>query len=150
VARKRTYRTIREAAEALLTQVVYVDMYGRNVGLPYKAILAELHATFPEGSKQGGGGPGKRTSVKTLRRIGYAINAQGVRLPVRRRSITILARDYARSLLLKTEDGIGIPFERISRLVKRKYPGMKSLTREQLRWLAIYVAKEFPIPSRDK
>lgn len=147
MARKRTYKTVREAAEALLTQVVYVDMYGRNVGLPYKAILAELHSTFPEGSKQW---PGKRTSIKSLRRIGYALSAQNVRLPVRRRSVNILARDYARALLLKTEDGIGLTFERISRIVKRKYPEMKRLTREQLQGLSFYVAKEFTLPPREK
>ncbi len=62
MSKKKFYKTIKEAAEALLMEVSYVDVYGRNVGLTYLAILKKLHENFPTGSKNW---PGLRTSLRS-------------------------------------------------------------------------------------
>jgi hypothetical protein len=143
---KKTYKTIKEAAEDLLLQVSYVDIYGRKVGLTYKTILQRLHDGFPNGSPNW---PGFRTSLRSLQMVAYALNGSDKHMPVRRRSSKVLARDFARALLLKTDDtGNGLPYISIARQVKRKFPEYSYLSAEQLGGLALYLSKQFKLPPR--
>lgn len=135
--KKITYATITEEAEALLTEVSYVDLWGREVGLTYTAILARLHADFPKA----------RTSLGSLRKIAYALNGSKQRMPVRRRSAKILARDYARALLVQEDQGVGLPFGRISRRVRQKFP-MHPISARQLKSIAVYIPPKFKLPLR--
>lgn len=145
--RKKTYKTIKEAAEDLLMEVSYVDVYGRRVGLTYKAILKKLHENFPNGSPNW---PGFRTSLRSLQMIAYALNSSQRQMPVRRRSPKVLARDYARSLLNEQRiGGEGYSYKQIARMVKRKFPEYGTLSTEQLSGLALYLAtKKFKLPPR--
>jgi hypothetical protein len=147
VSKKKTYKTIKEAAEAFLLQESYVDIYGRKVGLTYKAILKKLHDGFPNGSPNW---PKFRTSLRSLQMVAYALNGSDKKMPVRRRSSKVLARDYARALLVwRDEDyGMGHPYSRISRMVKRKFPEHAALSAEQLSGLALYLSKQFKLPPR--
>ncbi len=142
----KTYKTVKEAAEALLLQVSYVDIYGRKVGLTYKAILKKLHESFPNGSPNW---PKYRTSLRSLQMVAYALNGSDKKMPVRRRSSKVLARDFARVLLLKTdENGKGLSYVSIARQVKRKFPEYDYLSAEQLGGLALYLSKQFKLPPR--
>lgn len=135
--KKKTYSTITEEAEALLMEVSYVDVYGRAVGLTYKAILKKLHIDFPRA----------RTSLGSLRKIAYALNASKRRMPVRRRSPKVLARDYARALLL---DKAGYSFRTISKKVFGKFPEHAFIPTRQLNSLALYLSHRFPMPPRSE
>jgi hypothetical protein len=141
-AKTLIHKTIKEAAEYLLMQENYVDVYGRRVGLTYAAILKKLHADFPEGSKNW---PGVKTSLRSLQMVAYALNGSQQQMPVRRRSTKVLARDYARALLLQPE---GHSHKTISRMVRRKFPDYPSLTAGQIVGLAQHLAKQFKIPPR--
>jgi hypothetical protein len=147
MSKKKTYKTIKEAAEDFLLQVSYVDIYGRKVGLTYKAILKKLHDGFPNGSPNW---PKFRTSLRSLQMVAYALNGSDKKMPVRRRSPKVLARDYARSLLVwRDEDGIGHSYTRIARMVKRKFPEYEMLSAEQLTGLSLYLSKQkFKLPPR--
>jgi hypothetical protein len=141
--RKKVYRTIKEAQEDLLMQVSYVDVYGRRVGLTYKTILRKLHEIFPKGSKNW---PGYRTSLRSLQMVAYALNGSELQMPVRRRSPKVLARDYARSLLV---DPAGHSFRIIAKKVKTKFPEYGRLTAEQLTGLSLHLTKQkFKLPPR--
>jgi hypothetical protein len=141
--RKKVYRTIKEAQEDLLMQVSYVDVYGRRVGLTYKTILRKLHEIFPKGSKNW---PGYRTSLRSLQMVAYALNGSELQMPVRRRSPKVLARDYARSLLV---DPAGYSFITIAKKVKIKFPEYGRLTAEQLTGLSLHLTKQkFKLPPR--
>jgi hypothetical protein len=143
---KKTYKTIKEAAEDLLLQVSYVDIYGRKVGLTYKAILDKLHDGFPNGSRNW---PAFRTSLRSLQMVAYAMNGSDKQMPVRRRSSKVLARDYARALLLNVdENGKGLRYSSIARKVKHKFPEYTYLSAEQLAGLALYLSKQFKLPPR--
>jgi hypothetical protein len=149
MSKKKTYKTIREAAEDFLMEVSYTDVYGRRVGLTYKAILKKLHEVFPNGSANW---PAYRTSLRSLQMIAYALNGSECQMPVRRRSSKVLARDYARSLLVKVADDIsleGYRFPNIARMVKRKFPEYPTLTSEQLTGLSLHLTKQkFKLPPR--
>lgn len=132
---KKTFNTIKDAAEALLLQESYTDVYGRKVGLTYKAILTKLHKDFPRG----------RTSLKSLREIAYSLNASKCRMPVRRRSPKVLARDYARALLIAPE---GYSMRTISKKVLAKFPEHPYIAARQLASLAIYLSHRFKLPPR--
>ena len=124
-------------------QVSYVDVYGRRVGLTYRAILKKLHESFPEGSKNW---PAYRTSLRSLQMVAYALNGSRCQMPVRRRSSKVLARDYARALLV---DLMGYSFKQIARMVKRKFPEYGMLSAEQLTGLSLYLSKQkFNLPPR--
>lgn len=140
--RKKTYKTIKEAAEDLLMEVSYVDVYGRRVGLTYKAILKRLHENFPNGSPNW---PGFRTSLRSLQMVAYALNGSRCQMPVRRRSPKVLARDYARALLVHPD---AYSYRRIARMVKHKFPEYGFLSAEQLTGLALYLSKQFKLPPR--
>lgn len=142
------HKTVKAAAEALLLQVSYVDIYGRNVGLTYKTILKKLHEGFPNGSPNW---PGFRTSLRSLQMVAYALNGSDRKMPVRRRSLKVLARDFARTLLLKTDDtGTGLSYVSIARRTKSKFPEYPYLSAEQLAGLELYLAKQFKLPPRPK
>jgi hypothetical protein len=148
VSKKKTYKTIKEAAEALLLQVSYVDIYGRKVGLTYKAVLKKLHDGFPNGSPNW---PAYRTSLRSLQMVAYALNGSDRHMPVRRRSSKVLARDYARALLIEVQDklsGEGWSFRQIAQKVKHKFPEYSYLSAEQLSGLALYLSKQFKLPPR--
>src|ERR1035437_5014559 len=148
MSRKIVHKTIREAAEALLSQVSYVDVYGRNVGLTYKIILKKLHEVFPNGSPNW---PGYRTSLRSLQMVAYALNGSDKQMPVRRRSSKVLARDFARALLIKIDEkGNGLRYVSIARQVKRKFPEYGYLSAEQLIGLSLYLSKQFKLPPREK
>lgn len=141
---KKPYRTIKEAAEDLLLQVSYVDVYGRKVGLTYKTILRKLHESFPKGSKNW---PGLKTSLRSLQMIAYALNGSDRQMPVRRRSPKVLARDYARALLIDPE---GLSFRTVANRVKKKFPEYGRLTTEQMTGLSLHLTKQkFKLPPRD-
>lgn len=107
------YRTVKQYAQELLVRVNYVDAFRRNVGLDYRAILVLLKREFPKSN----------TTVKELQKIAYSMNGANVRLPVRRRSRRILARDFARALLLfKDEAGQGLSYQVIASRVKARFP----------------------------
>lgn len=142
MSKKKTYNTIKEAAEDLLMQVSYVDVYGRNVGLTYRAILKRLHDNFPAGSKNW---PGLKTSLRSLQMIAYALNGSRCKMPVRRRSSKVLARDYARVLLVDTA---GYSFKQIARKVKVKFPEYDTLSHEQMTGLSQHLSKHFKLPPR--
>jgi hypothetical protein len=158
IAKKKAYKTIKETAEALLMQVSYVDVYGRKVGLTYRAILKRLHDGFPNGSPNW---PAYRTSLRSLQMVAYALNGSRCQMPVRRRSSKVLARDYARALLVHVHDecdcspnvstlvGEGYSFKQIARMVKRKFPEYSMLSAEQLTGLSLYLSKQkFNLPPR--
>ena len=147
MSKKKTYKTIKEAAQDLLMEVSYVDVYGRNVGLTYDAILKRLHDNFPAGSKNW---PGLRTSLRSLQMIAYALNGSRCKMPVRRRSPKVLARDYARALLMQTYDfgTTGYSFKQIARMVKRKFPEYGTLSHEQMVGLSRHLSKHFKLPPR--
>jgi hypothetical protein len=142
---KKHYSTIKEAASDLLMEVSYTDIHGRKVGLTYSVILKRLHEIFPNGSPNW---PGYRTSLGSLRKIAYAMNGSEQRMPVRRRSEKILARDYARALLIQRDDaGMGLSLRAISRAVKKKFPSYPIVPR-QLKSLAVYMKYQFLLPPR--
>jgi hypothetical protein len=143
MSKKKTYTTIKEAAEDLLMQVSYVDVYRRKVGLTYNAILIELHKLFPN----------SRTSLRSLRMIKCNLNRTNHLLPARRRSSKVLARDYARALLVEIDltdlsHPQGYSFKRIARMVKRKFPEYDSLSAGQMMGLSLYLSKHFKLPPR--
>ena len=140
------YRTIKEASEALLLQVSYVDIYGRKVGLTYNVILKLLHDYFPNGSPR----PGFQTSRRSLQMTAYELNGSSKHMPVRRRSSTILARDFARALLVETDkSGRGLSYATIARRVKRKFPEYDYLSAEKLRGrFSLALSKQFKLPPR--
>lgn len=84
-------KTIKAFAIEQITRTLFVDCYGRNVGLDYQTILAEIRREFPKA----------RTTMRALRRILDDMDRSTIRLPVRRRSRKIMAEEYIRSLLLK-------------------------------------------------
>jgi hypothetical protein len=142
----KQYRTVKDAAQALLLKVSYVDVYGRSVGLTYKAILKRLHELFPNGTPNW---PGYRTSLRSLQMIAYDLNHSS-RIPVRRRSHLVLMRDYACVLLLVTgKDGMGLTLKSISRRAVAKYPSPKALPEKKLASLEMMLRREgFTVPPR--
>lgn len=72
----RGTRTIREASEALLIEVAYVDDAGKPVGHPYDYVLERVLEEFPEAN----------TTVKCLRWYNTKLNSDPeVKMPVRPR-----------------------------------------------------------------
>lgn len=126
------YRTVKQYAQELLVRVNYVDAFNRNVGLDYRHILAMLKKEFPKSG----------TTLKELQKIAYGLNAANVRLPVRRRSRRILARDFARSLLiLKDESGRGLSYRVIASRVKGRFPDTAYLAERQLGGIAGHLSR---------
>jgi hypothetical protein len=118
------YKTAKQYAQDLLTQINYVDVFGRNVGLDYQHILICLKKEFPKSN----------TSIKELQKTAYGMNAQGTRLPARRRSRRILARDFARSLLIQADaDDVGLSYLSIRSRVRVRFPEQKLLSLSQMR-----------------
>lgn len=119
---RKQFKTIKQYAEHLLTKTDYVDCWGRSVGLDYLTILSLIRRYFPEG----------RTSIRSLRAYLYTLDSS-TRLPVRRRSHKILAREYARALLLESNpDGTGLALKVVSDTVKKKFPRTKRIAVKQL------------------
>jgi hypothetical protein len=119
------YRTIKECAQDYLMRTHYVDAYGRNVGFDYKYILKRLKTHFPKAN----------TSHKWLCEMAYDLNrSANRRLPVRHRSLRILARGYMRSLLIERDkDGIGLSYDIIIKRVRSRYPLTPKLSIAQMR-----------------
>lgn len=110
--RSRAQNTIKEWANDYFVRVNYIDIYGRNVGYDYDFILAKLKEKFPKA----------RTSGRWLRKMAYDLNGS-VKLPVRRRSRKILARDFAMSLLIKVmPNGMGVKYTHVVDKTHRKFP----------------------------
>jgi hypothetical protein len=134
------YRTVKQYAQELLVRVNYVDAYKRNVGLDYRSILLLLKKEFPRSN----------TTIKELQKIAYSMNGSNVRLPVRRRSRRILARDFARSLLLFEDNhGMGLSYQVIASRVKTRFPDTPKLTVCQVRSTAGHLSRAGkPLPIR--
>jgi hypothetical protein len=132
------YSTIKAFATAKLLETDYVDCWGRNVGLDYDTILKQIKEEFPKA----------RTSMRALRLILYSIDGN-VRLPVRRRSRRILAKEYARALLLQRDsNGSGVTFLKISNAVKRKFPDVPKLSVHRLTFIALHMSRaKFKVPA---
>jgi len=76
----RGTRTIREASEALLIEVAYVDDAGKPIGHPYDYVLERVLDEFPEAN----------TTVKCLRWYNTKLNSDPeVKMPVRPRKKVI-------------------------------------------------------------
>lgn len=106
----KAYKTIKQCAQDLLLRINYVDIDGRNVGFDYRYILDEIKVHFPT----------SRTSRKELQKIAYAMNADGLRLPARKRSRAIMAREYAQALAVK---GLVAYYPSLRRKVLARFPG---------------------------
>lgn len=130
---KSKYKTVKQYAQELLLRVNYVDAFGRNVGFDYLYILALLKKEFP----------GSNTTIKELQKVAYSTrDSTDGRLPVRRRSRKILARDFARSLLLlKDDDGNGLSYQAIARRVKLRFPDTPKLSVCQVRSTAGHLSR---------
>jgi hypothetical protein len=114
----RAYKTIKAFSQSLLLKVDFVDCYGRNVGLSYAEILARIKEEFPKA----------RTTKGALRYVLYSIDRE-TRLPSRHRSRKILAREFARSLLIyKDAQGMGLPLRIISNRTKRRFPDVPRIS----------------------
>lgn len=125
------YKTVKQYAQELLLRVNYVDASGRNVGFDYLHILALLKKEFPNSN----------TTIKELQKIAYSMNST-IRMPVRRRSRRILARDFARSLLIAKDDtGQGLSYQTISRRVKARFAGTPAMTVCQVRSTAGHLSR---------
>lgn len=101
-------QTIRRFAREYFVRVNYVDIYGHNVGYDYEFILAEIKKQFPKA----------RTSKRWLRMMAYEITGT-VRMPMRRRSRTLLAKGYSMSLLIETP---ARSFRSMQGCISRKFP----------------------------
>lgn len=131
--RKFKFKTIRSYAEHLLTKTDFVDCHGRRVGLDYPTILGMIRKRFPRG----------HTSIRSLRQNVYTLDP-ATRLPVRRKSRKLLAREYARTLLMQRDsDGRGLPLASISRKVKAKFRDTPFITRTQLALMLPALRREF-------
>lgn len=117
--KKRRFKTIKDYAVFLLVKTDFVDCYGRNIGHDYDTILAKIRREFPQA----------RTTKRALRYVLYGID-QKVRLPARHRSRKILARVYARALLLEVDgsSGLGLSFDTIRKRTRAKFRGAPDLT----------------------
>lgn len=135
-----TFATVKQYATRLLLEVNYVDAYRRNVGLDYREILGRLKTEFPNSN----------TTVKELQKIAYGMNGQNIRLPVRRSSRRILARDFARSLLIhRDEQGIGLSYQAIGRRVRSLFPELPTLSICQVRNTAGHLSRAgIALPTR--
>lgn len=132
------YRTIKDWARNALSEVNYVDIWGRRVGFDYIHVLTQLKKAFPN----------SHTSMVWLRKMAYEFNTT-MRMPVRRRSRRILAREYAKALLIMTAHGSdrGYALREIGRLVKKKFPDQPTPNEQQLYRTAVYLAfKGFTVP----
>lgn len=115
--------TITSYAEQLLQHVHYVDIYGRNVGLDFHTIRAMIKEKFPKAS----------ASQAVLRYIKCRMVAASVQLPARPRvrsgSRIRPAANYTRALLMrKSEDGLGLTFRKVTKLVRESYPEVKPMS----------------------
>lgn len=128
---------VRARVEQLLAAVSFVDIHGRNVGYDYKAITQTIKKEFPT----------SRVSVKALKDwYAYNMQGQGKRLPVRRKSRKVLARDYTRILLLQNEDALGLSLRVIKRRVKTKFPEVPSLSLGHVE--AYLIRRGYSVPFR--
>jgi hypothetical protein len=118
-------------------KVDFVDVYGRKVGLSYEAILARIRKEFPRA----------RTTMGALRYeryFLYRVKPQ-TRLPARHRSRKVLAREYARSLLMH---GAGISYKTIGNKTVGKF-GAGLITMRILNSLEKGLIREnFKVPHR--
>lgn len=111
------YKTIKEYAQLLLVKVDFVDAYGRNIGYDYERILEKIKLEFPRA----------RTTKRALRHILYYGLDRSVRLPARLRSRKVLAREYAKMLLTKSEDGVGFSHKNIQDRAYSKFKAVATL-----------------------
>lgn len=135
----RAYKTIKALSQALLLKVDFVDCYGRNVGLGYAEILARIKKEFPSA----------RTTMGALRYVLYSIDPQ-TRLPARHRSRKILAREFARSLLMQRDArGMGLPLRIISDRTKRKFSDAPRISTRALKNFSHALTREgMKVPER--
>lgn len=109
----KRYKTIKDYAEHLLLLTDFTDCYGRRVGLHYDVILARIKRMFPS----------SRTSMRALRYILHYQIDRAARLPARHRSRKILAREYAKAMLLQRDShGVGVSLKTIQMSAIRKFP----------------------------
>ncbi len=113
---KKTERRpgIGEYARSLLLATNYVDIYGRKVGLDYATILDRIKLRFPQ----------TRISLKWLQKMGYEMNASGTPLPARRRSRSILARDFVRAQISSNQPLTSGRLYTILRSLRARFPGV--------------------------
>lgn len=130
--KKRRFKTIKEYAVFLLVKTDFVDCYGRNIGFDYETILAKIKREFPHA----------RTTKRALRYVLYGIDRK-VRLPARHRSRKILAREFARALLLEiNESGVGHSFETIRLRTRAKFRSAPTISIRTLKSFTDTLAKE--------
>ncbi len=116
-------KTIKDWAHEQLLRVNYTDINGRGVGFDYTHILVKLKQTFPNAN----------TSHRWLLKMAYELNGTA-RLPVRRRSRKILARDFARVLLVQRDEaGVGLSYQTIRKRVKARFPDQPIMSVCQIR-----------------
>jgi hypothetical protein len=131
---KKTARRpgVKEYATTLLLTVNYVDIYGRNVGLDYATILSRIKAKFPMSS----------LTLKELQKTAYTLNGSGTRLPARRRSRKILARDFIRSRLIA-----GDTFDKIKSMTRYRFPGVPMPV---LEWVRAHLVRAGMLPPKKR
>lgn len=130
-------KTIKAYAIELITKTIFVDCYGRNVGLDYATVLASIRSEFPRG----------RTTMRALRRIIDGLDRSTIRLPVRRRSRKILAEEYIKSLLLRP-----VCYKHIYHTVKDVFADapVEVRTLHHIRHLERQLVRDgFKVPDRD-
>lgn len=127
------FKTIRSYAEHLLTKTDFVDCHGRRVGLDYPTIIALIKRKFPS----------SRTSTPSLRQNVYMLDPS-TRLPVRRKSRRLLAREYARTLLMQRDsNGKGLPLEKVSWKIKGKFRDVPKISATRLALMLPALRREF-------
>jgi hypothetical protein len=138
-ARQKWRRSIRKLAHELLLAVDYTDVYGRNIGLEYSAILAKIRDHFPN----------SRTSRDSLRKLRYEIDGS-IRVPARLRTTRAAAQGYAAVRLLATRRGseLGTSYSSVRAAVRRKFPDQNFLTAELKLIEKNLVRSGFTVPPR--
>jgi hypothetical protein len=118
--------TIKAYANELLTKVSFTDIYGRHVGFDYLYILSLIKSKFPNSG----------ITIRVLRWAAYELNRDDtVRVPARRHSRRLLARDFTRALLMETdpETNLGLSNRAIGDRVRSKFPEIRPLTLSKMR-----------------
>lgn len=116
--------TIREYARELLLRVSFVDVFGRNVGYDYQYILSLIKKAFPRSN----------TTPRLLWWEAAELRSEGIRIPARRTSRRVAARDYTRALLMVSEStGYGLSNSAIRNKVRARFPEVRALSLIQVR-----------------
>lgn len=144
---------VRAYVEELLTAVSFIDINGRKIGFDYLTIAQMVAKKFPNSRLKTRARQEQRgitTRKFHLLQDWYMPRArrQGLRFPVRYRSRRLLARDYARALLIEQTDNVGLTLETIRRRVRKRFPEIPALSLGHVE--AGLRLRGYEIPSRIK